>query len=719
MTPKRTLLLIATAALAAVAAVVWLWRPGTAPAVIADGPIVIISIDTLRADRLPAYGYTKIATPHIDGLVADGVLFEQAYSQSPQTLPAHTSILSGELPFEHGVRDNIGFTVKPGQRFLQHALSERGYATGGFVSSYVLRRQTGFAQGFDTYDDELPPASPTQGLGGVQRPGEQTIAAATRWIDARESPHFFLFAHIYEPHTPYTPPPRFAGGDPYDGEVAWSDEIIGRLLDHLRASDLYDRATIVLLSDHGEGLGDHGEDEHGIFLYRETIQIPLVVKLPASRGGGRRVADLVQQIDLLPTLLELAGAPAAARGRSLRPLLEGTGAIEEAHLYAESLSPRYHFGWSELYALTADRYRYIRAPRPELYDIEADPGEQQSILAARPQIHEGMSRALDALLAGETVSAPAAVSEEDRRKLAALGYVGTVTSGPIETGGAALADPKDKVETLRRYRRGAQLAAERRFDDAARAYRDLLRDDPGMTDVWLKLAEAEEAAGRTPAALAAYREVVGRNPRDPAGLTGAATALLRMGRLDEARAHAELAVEVAPLVAHELLARLAAHQGQEDAARRHARLARDADPTLPMPAFVEALIAHRRQDFPGAARHAQEAAAAMARRTEQIPDVNFLAGDALARLERYPEAERFLQAELAISPAHLRARTGLAMLYAATGRGPEAARAIDDLLRHVPTAEGYEAAAELWTLFGNPQRAEALRVKSVKLRTKN
>jgi arylsulfatase A-like enzyme/Flp pilus assembly protein TadD len=712
--PKRTILYVTIAALlVTAAAVVWVWRPGTAPGTIADGPIVVISIDTLRADRLPAYGYTRIATPHIDRLVTDGVLFEQAYSQSPQTLPAHTSIFSGELPFEHGVRDNIGFTVKPGQRFLQHTLAERGYATGGFVSSYVLRRQTGFAQGFDTYDDELPPAPPGQGLGGVQRPGEQTIAAAIRWIDARESPRFFLFAHIYEPHTPYTPPARFAGGDPYDGEVAWSDEIVGGLVEHLRARDLYDRATIVLLSDHGEGLGDHGEDEHGIFLYRETIQIPLVIKLPGSRGAGLRVPDPVQQIDLLPTLLDLVGSPAAsARGRSLRPVLERTGALAEAHLYAESLSPRYHFGWSELYALTVDQYRYIRAPRPELYDIAADPGERRSIADDRPQIRDGMARALDDLVAADSVTAPSAISEEERRKLAALGYVGAAVTGAAESPSESLADPKDKIATLRRYRQGAQLTAERRFDEAARVYRELLRDDPGMTDVWLRLAQAEEATGRSAAALSAYREVVSRSPRDPGGLTGAAGVLLRMGRFDDARAHAELAIDVAPAVAHELLARLAAHRGDDEAARRHASLAQEADPSLPMRAFAEALIAHRRHDYPAAARHAQEAASAMGGRTEQIPDVHFAAGDALARLERYPEAERHFKAELEISPAHLRARTGLAMLYAATGRGSEAARAIDDLVRHVPTPEGYEAAAQLWTLFGEPGRAAALRARA-------
>ena len=297
MTRRRVLVLLAVAALGFFA---WmsLGRTRFAPeAPTASGPIVFISIDTLRADRLPAYGYAKVRTPHIDRLAADGVVFENAYAHSPQTLPSHTSILSGQLPFEHGVRDNVGFNVKQGQRFLQHALKDAGYATGAFVSAYVLREQTGFNQGFDTFDDDLPAASPEQPLGQVQRGGDQTMAAAIRWMDARPAgdtrDRFFLFAHIYEPHTPYTPPARFAKSDPYDGEVEYADEIVGTLLDHLRARDLYDDALIVLLSDHGEGLGDHGEEEHGIFLYRETIRVPLIVKMPGGANRGKRVATPV------------------------------------------------------------------------------------------------------------------------------------------------------------------------------------------------------------------------------------------------------------------------------------------------------------------------------------------------------------------------------------------------------------------------------------------
>ena len=255
------------------------------------GPVVLISIDTLRADHLPAYGYTKVRTPNIDALAAGAAVFEHAWSHAPQTLPAHTSILSGQLPFETGVRDNVGFTVKPDQWLIQKALAARGWPTGGFVSAFVLRKATGIGQGFDTYDSEMPPSSGELSIGQVQRKGEETLAAAEKWLEARDAARpFFLFFHIYEPHKPYAPPPRFAGYAPYDGEVAYADEIVGRLFDRLRAMDLYDRSTIILLSDHGEGLGDHGEQEHGLFLYRETTHVPLIVKLPGQRAQKRIAA---------------------------------------------------------------------------------------------------------------------------------------------------------------------------------------------------------------------------------------------------------------------------------------------------------------------------------------------------------------------------------------------------------------------------------------------
>ena len=703
----------------------WLWRGRATPAA-GEGPIILISIDTLRADRLPAYGYTGTRTPSIDRLVRDGVLFENAYSHSPQTLPAHTSILTGKLPFEHGVRDNIGFSVKTGEHTLQQALRDRGYATGAFVSAHVLRRQVGLDQGFEHYDDELPPASPDKPLGQVQRAGMDTLRATVQWLNARPSPRFFLFFHIYEPHRPYTPPSHVTASNPYDGEVEHADEIVGGLLDHLRESTLYDRATIVLLSDHGEGLGDHGEDEHGVFLYRETIQVPLVVKLPGSRGGGRRVAAPVQHVDLVPTILELTGRlkPASTNGveaglsrpgRSLLPALDGSGELAGATIYSEALSPRYHFGWSELYALSDDRYRLIRAPRDELYDLSKDPREKSSVATTRPQVRDAMRAALDRLIAQGSVSAPSPVSAEDREKLAALGYVGTQSSVSLQLPGDRLPDPKDKIHVLRKYKQAADLAGQRRFGEATALYRELLRDDPGMTDVWLQLADVLVRRGLTVDAVDAYKEVVKRNPKDPAGLTGAASGLLRLGRLREARAHAELAADVAPAIAHELLARIAVELNEPETARKEARLAQAADPTLPLLPLIEGIILHRQRQYAAAIPHFMAAKQAMAGRTLQMPDMNYYLGDSLAQLERYSEAEPYLQAEVALFPQHVRARAGLAMLYRAMGRDSESERAIAELIRFVPTPDGLKVAAQLWTMFGEPARAAAVRGEAARL----
>lgn len=689
-----------------------------------DGPIILISIDTLRADHLPAYGYTGVATPHLDSLARDGVVFERAYSHSPQTLPAHVSMLTGELPFEHGVRDNIGFTVKPNQRTLPRMLDADGYGTAGFVSSFVLRQDTGVGQGFALYDSEMPPAAPGAAIGQVQRDGGATLARIERWLDAQAGSRFFLFFHLYEPHTPYRPPARFARYAPYDGEIAYADEIVGRFLDSLRRRSLYDAATIVLLSDHGEGLGDHGEREHGVFIYDETIRVPLIVKLPDSHAAGRRASAPVQHVDVAPTLLDFAGIarPSEWRGRSLRPLLEDRAALEEQGIYSESMYPRYHFGWSELTALTDARYRFIKAPRTELYDLISDPKETTNLAGARAQTEGAMGAALDRLTTGRSLEEPSAVSTDTRARLQALGYVGMQSTAGAALPGVSLADPKDKIHVLEAYRTAINFANERRFAEAVPVLRGILAAEPGMADVWQQLGNILSRLGRQQEALDAFKRFVTLKPDDPGGLVLVAGTLMRMGRLDAAWEHGQLAVEVAPAddrraraSAYETLARIALRRNDPEAARRAAAEAHAADPSLPMPQYVQGRLLHMSGRYAEALPHFAEALRQLEVRSVTLGEIHFYTGDTLAHLERHDEAEAQFRRELALFPQNSRAWAALAMLYQATGRHGEAAQVIADFLSGVPTAEAHALAAELWTIFGEPRRAAAVRERAGRL----
>jgi len=252
-------------------------------------PVILISIDTLRSDHLPAYGYRAIATPALDAFRRDAILYERAYSHVPLTLPSHATIFTGLRPAQHGIRDNTGFRLRvPASALLAAKMKQRGYATGAAVSAYVLRAETGIAQGFDTFDDEIDRGAADQSLGAVQRPGPKTIASAQSWLGAHGSTPFFYFLHLYEPHAPYDAPEpyRSRAARPYDAEIEYTDALLGGFFAFLKERGLYDRALIVVLSDHGEGLGDHDEDEHGIFLYREALQVPLLVKLPSGARGG-------------------------------------------------------------------------------------------------------------------------------------------------------------------------------------------------------------------------------------------------------------------------------------------------------------------------------------------------------------------------------------------------------------------------------------------------
>lgn len=428
--------------------------------------VVIVTLDTTRADRLSAYGYMNATTPHLDRLAAEGVVFNQAQSVAPLTLPAHASLFTGLLPPAHGVRDNAGEALAANQTTLAEILRAHGFRTGAFVGSIVLEPKRGLAQGFDVYDSV---ASPGAGLPleRRQRRAEEVIDRATAWLSASAGERFLLWAHLYDPHRPYDPPEPFRSiSDPYLGEIAYADSQLGRLVGALEARGLLDRTLLVVAGDHGESLGDHGERDHGIFVYESVVRVPLIVRAPGLRPA--RVAEVVRLTDILPTVLETLGIPEiqAVDGVSLSGLMRGTARNLGLEAYAESLYPQ-RFGWSALHAIREERFKFIDAPRPELYDLERDPFEQRNIYDERPVLARALRERLTAIRARHSADpAPQAtgVSAELRESLAALGYVAS-TPRPAIGGSDSLLDPKDCIaaaEASAPTRRAAAAAVDPR-----------------------------------------------------------------------------------------------------------------------------------------------------------------------------------------------------------------------------------------------------------------
>ena len=471
--------------------------------------VVLISVDTLRADHLPAYGYRGVRTPALDALARDSIVFENAYCQAPLTLPSHATLLTGLLPSQHGIRDNAGFRLAPTHATLASVLKARGYATGAAVSSFALRRDRGLDAGFDLYDDQFG-ASPDE------RPGMETAKHLEAFADANSGKPLFLFLHLYEPHTPYAPPEPFRteyASHPYDGEIAAADAAVGDFLAHLKKSGLYDGAIVVFVSDHGEGLGDHGEDEHGVFLYRETIRVPLFVKFPGSRGAGRRVRAPVGLIDVFPTIAETAGAPAVPGlpGVSVAGS-SGTAAKGSRRIYSESLYPRLQLGWSDLAALTDDRFSYIEAPRPELYDVVADPAEKSNLAGPLPPAQR--SKRAELLTLRNTAASPEKSSAEELEKLGSLGYIRV---DPGSAGKRDLPDPKDRIAELRQFKRLFELFYAHRDDESIALAREMLSTNPQILSVSRMLATSLERQGKRAEAAAVLEAALSRSD-----LTGSA-----------------------------------------------------------------------------------------------------------------------------------------------------------------------------------------------------
>jgi arylsulfatase A-like enzyme len=380
---------------------------------------IIITLDTTRADVLAAYGGVNVETPALDRLAREGIVFDQATTTVPLTLPAHTSLLTGLLPQHHGVRDNTDPALDRKYETLAEALHSTGVRTAGFISSAVLGSRRGLAQGFDKYS-EGQTVSPR-----LRRPANLVVDEAIQWIDAQRGVPFFAWLHLYDAHAPYTRPEPYRTmyeDVPYLGAIAFMDAQIRRLLTELEQQHLLDRTLIVVASDHGESLGDHGEDGHGMLLYQSTMRVPLIVRMPGITP--KRVTEPVRLVDVMPTVLDAFGVAASARdGVSLLPAMTGSAADLDLEVYSESLYPR-RFGWSEIRALRSGRFKFVAGPLPELYDLDTDPGEQRNIYAERRSLASAMSARLAAFVRSDVpVRSSRNPDSESGERLAALGYV--------------------------------------------------------------------------------------------------------------------------------------------------------------------------------------------------------------------------------------------------------------------------------------------------------
>jgi arylsulfatase A-like enzyme len=515
-------------AVLAAAAAGWRYARASGPVF---GPIIVVSIDSLRADRLPAYGYAKLRTPALDALAADSVTFERAYSHSPLTLPSHVSMLSGLLPFQSGVRDDVGFPVGEDLGLLPRLLHKRGFKTAGIVSSRLLGKETGLASAFGFFDDEVGDekgARPLLGVGGegpanhgqnaatpagpstreergawpLFRDGADALKVAEHWIDSIGTGRFFLFLHL--------PGPTDKAG--YDAKVAAADELVGQLVAFLKKRGLYNGGILVVTSGHGLGLGDHGEDGHGLYLYEPVMRVPLIVKPPRRDGGGRHSAALVQLVDIAPTVLDLVGAPRPSRamGRSLRGVLDSpTATLPLRQVYAESFAPRFRFGWSEIQSLTDDRHRYIKAARPELYDVLQDPRERNDLSETETAKAQALSAALDKLTASTAEPQPAPVPDTERDRLAVMGYVTVDLPAPPTP-----VDPKDHAEVANLYWRASRRAVEGRTAEAIATYQDTVKADKMLAPAWDRLAALLLDTGRLKEAGAALTSLIRLYPEE-------------------------------------------------------------------------------------------------------------------------------------------------------------------------------------------------------------
>lgn len=628
--------------------------------------VLLVTLDTTRADRLGCYGYEPALTPTFDELARNGVLFERAYATVPLTLPSHASLLTGLYPPENGIHINGRGPLPEQIPTLAEILQQAGYATGAFVGAVVLYGKTGLNQGFQVYDDDMAGGQRHGHETHLMRSGRLVVDSALAWLKRSRNQPFFCWVHLYDPHAPFEGHAeefgtRFAH-TPYDGDIAFADQQVGRLIKHLEQQKLADRTLVVVVGDHGEGFGEHDEQEHGFLLYNSTLRVPFLVSGPKFLRTGHRSQADVSQVDLLPTIVDVLQlqSPPHVSGKSFLPALRGES-IAPRILYAETEACYDAYRWAPLAAVLDGRWKYIQSVRPELYDLDDDPGELKNLATSATEQMERMQQQF-ADVRGRMTAAPASDTKYDAehlRQLKDLGYVsGTAATEPTDNE-EQLPDVKDRLHYY-----NAEIEARKLLssspETAVEKLREVTAAAPDFTPAWLTLGAALQSLNRISEARDAYQSALETNPAAADAHFDLAKLHFAQGDGELAMTHYREALKINPFfaMAQINLAALLADRGAHDEARRHFEAGLEEFPDSTVGRYNFGMFLFRLADYEGAKDQLERAVAL----DPQRPEIRYLLGQVLAKLELPDAAAREFEQTLRLNPHHAGAASQLQRL---------------------------------------------------------
>jgi arylsulfatase A-like enzyme/Flp pilus assembly protein TadD len=618
--------------------------------------VILISIDTCRADYLSCYGYNRQTTPNIDQLAGEGILFLNAYSPVPMTLPAHGSMLTGTIPPFHGIHDNLGYQLGQENETLAEILGRNDFSTGAVISAFVLDSQFGLDQGFDYYNDRFE--KPVKTLNINERRGGEVNRFALEWLEEHKSERFFLFLHYYDPHLKYEPPEPFATkfyGNPYAGEIAYTDHCIGQVIKKLKDLGLYESTLIVVTGDHGEMLGEHGENGHMYFIYQSAIKVPFIFKLP-GRHMAKKIDESVGIIDIVPTVCSMLGimipAQVQGQGQDLTGYFENKHhLLSQRHIYCESMGPT-RYGGNSLLGMVEGRWKYIQTTRPELYDLLEDPGETNNLVTKQPHrariLRERLKMVLEESVGKGISGSKTVLDEEGRRRLESLGYLADTGVSEDYEFDQSKDDPKDLIGFHILNDKARTLIFLEKFKEAKAVCERMIKTRPEDFHTRNLLAEIANKQDDFAEAIKHFSEALRINPEDAKTLYNLGNVFDRLGNTAEAIHYYAETLKIDPgfAEAHNNLAGVLLNQGKLNEAINH---------------YSEAL-----------------------RLNPTDAEIHNNLGFIMARQGRVAEAISYYTEALRINPGFAEAHNGLGVVLANQGRIPEAISHFSETVRINP-----------------------------------